>query len=77
MPSASQLIVDLAARGRHHFTTEEAAAWLGGSVPIVRAALRRLKAKGAIAAPHRGSTSWFLRSIGDSAAFRPNSSSRN
>lgn len=51
---AASYVVDLAARGRHHFTTEEAVAALGGSVPTVRAALRRLKAKGEIADPHRG-----------------------
>jgi predicted transcriptional regulator of viral defense system len=50
----SDYLVDLAARGRHHFTTEEAAAALGRSVPAVRAALRRLKSKGEIADPHRG-----------------------
>lgn len=53
MPSAAAYIVDLAARGRHHFTTDEAASALGGSMPAVRAALRRLKAKGEIADPHR------------------------
>jgi len=52
--SAAQLIVDLAARGRHDFTTTEAVEALGASVPAVRAALRRLKAKGEIADPHRG-----------------------
>jgi len=54
MPTAAQFIVQLAARGRHHFTTDEAVASLGGSVPAVRAALRRLKAKGEVAAPHQG-----------------------
>jgi len=54
MPRAAQLIVDLASRGRHHFTTDEAVASLGGHVPAVRAAVRRLKAKGEIADPHRG-----------------------
>jgi predicted transcriptional regulator of viral defense system len=54
MTTAAGYIVDLAARGRHHFTTEEAAAALGSSIPTVRAALRRLKAKGAIADPFRG-----------------------
>ena len=54
MLSASRYIVDLAARGRHHFTTEEAATALGSSTPAVRAALRRLKAKGAVAQPFRG-----------------------
>lgn len=54
MVSASQYLADLAARGRHHFTTADAAAALGGSPLAVRAALRRLKHKGQIAAPHRG-----------------------
>ena len=52
--SAAQLIVDLAARGRYEFTTSEAVEALGKSVPAVRAALRRLKARGEIADPHRG-----------------------
>ncbi|MCC7385069.1 MAG: type IV toxin-antitoxin system AbiEi family antitoxin [Deltaproteobacteria bacterium] len=54
MLRVSTYIADLAARGRHHFTTEEAVAAIGGSVPAVRAALRRMKAKGEIADPHRG-----------------------
>lgn len=54
MAGAAQFIVEQAARGRYHFTTDEAVASLGGSLPAVRAALRRLKAKGAIADPHRG-----------------------
>jgi hypothetical protein len=54
MGAAANYIVDLAARGRYHFTTQEAAAALGSSVPTVRAALRRLKARGEIADPYRG-----------------------
>jgi len=54
MTTAASYIVNLAARGRHHFTTVEAAAALGCTVPGVRAALRRLKAKGAVADPFRG-----------------------
>lgn len=54
MLSAARYIVDLASRGRHHFTTEEAAAALGSSISTARAALRRLKAKGEIADPFRG-----------------------
>jgi predicted transcriptional regulator of viral defense system len=54
MPSASQYVVEQAARGRYHFTTADAIAALGGSVAAVRASLRRLKAKGEIADPHRG-----------------------
>jgi predicted transcriptional regulator of viral defense system len=54
MPAAATYVDDLAADGRHTFTTKEAVAALGGSLPAVRAALRRLKAKGEIADPHRG-----------------------
>jgi predicted transcriptional regulator of viral defense system len=54
MASASDYITELAARGAYHFTTEDAAAALGNAVPAARAALRRLKAKGAIADPFRG-----------------------
>jgi predicted transcriptional regulator of viral defense system len=54
MSSAAKYILELAARGRYCFTTDEAVASLGGSVPTVRAALRRLKAKGEIADPYRG-----------------------
>ena len=41
------------ARGRHHFTTDEAVAAIGGSLPAVRGQLRRLKAAGRIASPVR------------------------
>ncbi len=51
---AATFITDLAARGRYHFTTEEAREALGVSLPAVRAALRRLKQRGEIADPHRG-----------------------
>lgn len=54
MRRASQFLDDLAARGRYHFTTEEARAGLGVSLPAVRAALRRLKGRGEIADPHQG-----------------------
>src|SRR5262249_40136028 len=54
MPRAAEFIVELASRGRYHFTTEEAVASLRGQIPAVRAAMRRLKANGQIAAPHRG-----------------------
>jgi hypothetical protein len=53
MPRAAEFIVELAERGRYHFTTDEAVASLGGHVPAVRVATRRLKAKGQIASPHR------------------------
>lgn len=49
MARAASYVVDLASRGRYHFTTEEIAAALGSSIPTVRAALRRLKAKGELA----------------------------
>lgn len=52
--SAAMYIEELQAQGRYTFTTEDAVRALGGRVPAVRAALRRLKAKGAIADPHRG-----------------------
>lgn len=54
MARASEFLNDLAARGRHHFTTEEARAALGVSLPAVRAALRRLKGRGELADPHQG-----------------------
>lgn len=44
----------LAARGRYHFTTAEAAAALGSSIVAVRAAIRRLRGKGRVAMPFRG-----------------------
>jgi predicted transcriptional regulator of viral defense system len=45
---------ELAAAGRHHFTMAEAIVALGGSVPAVRATLRRAAKRGEIACPHRG-----------------------
>lgn len=54
MRHAAQYVAEIAASGRHSFTTDEAVRALGGSVGAVRAALRRLKAKGEIADPHRG-----------------------
>lgn len=54
MRTAAAYITDLAARGRYHFTTAEAATALGVSFPAVRAALRRLKRRGELADPHRG-----------------------
>jgi len=47
-------ITHLGSRGVYHFTTDEAVSALGCSVLAARASLRRLKAKGAIASPHRG-----------------------
>ena len=54
MLTVTKYIDDLAASGRYHFTTVEAVATLGRSLLAVRASLRRLKAKGKIADPHRG-----------------------
>ena len=53
MPSAAEYVEELLARGRHHFTTDEALAALGGSLAKVRADLRRLKALGEVVDPHR------------------------
>jgi predicted transcriptional regulator of viral defense system len=53
-PTASQFITALVAGGRYHFATGDAATAMGGSAVSVRAALRRLKAKGEIADPVRG-----------------------
>jgi predicted transcriptional regulator of viral defense system len=52
--SAESYLLDLQASGRSHFTTEEAIQALGVSSVAARAALRRLKRKGALAMPHRG-----------------------
>ncbi len=52
--SASAFVTDLAARGRYHFGTGEAADALGVTLPAIRAALRRLKRRGEIADPFRG-----------------------
>jgi predicted transcriptional regulator of viral defense system len=54
MPSAAAYIDDLLARGRSTFTTDAAVEALGVSVPAARAAVRRLKEKGIVAAPYRG-----------------------
>jgi predicted transcriptional regulator of viral defense system len=52
--AASEFIADLMARGRYHFTTEEALQWEGSSLNAVRAAIRRLRKKGLVATPYRG-----------------------
>lgn len=54
MDSAADYIEDLEMNGRLVFTTDDAVQALGKSVVAVRAQLRRLKAKGHIADPHRG-----------------------
>lgn len=50
----AKYIDDLASQGRYHFTTVEVAGVLGVSVVAARAALRRMRAKGAIAMPFNG-----------------------
>lgn len=50
----NDLVRNLSSRGRYHFTTEAAAGELGVSLTAARSALRRLKRKGLVAAPHRG-----------------------
>ena len=52
--TAANLVAQLASRGRHCFTMDEAVAALGSSVVATRAALRRLKDKGVVATPYRG-----------------------
>jgi predicted transcriptional regulator of viral defense system len=51
---AADFIDRLAIAGRYHFTTEEAAEALGLSDIAARAAIRRLKRRGVVAAPLRG-----------------------
>ncbi len=53
-PRARDLIGDLAARGRYHFTSSEVRSALGVSEAAARQALSRLAAKGEIASPARG-----------------------
>ncbi len=52
--AAADLIDDLASQGQYHFTTKEAVDRLGVSVVAARAAIRRLRSNGLVAAPHRG-----------------------
>lgn len=54
MNTARDYIDRIAAGGVYHFTTDEACKALGGTAVAVRAALRRLKARGEIADPYRG-----------------------
>lgn len=51
---ARDYVAHLAARGRHHFTTDEAVGAIGSARSAVRGQLRRLKARGVIAEPVRG-----------------------
>lgn len=53
-PRARDVITDLAARGRCHFTSSELRSALGVSEAAARQALRRLAAKGEIVSPARG-----------------------
>ena len=53
-PRARNVITELAARGRYHFTSGELRSALGVSAVAARQALSRLAAKGAIASPARG-----------------------
>ena len=53
-PRARNVIADLAARGRYHFTSSELRSVLGVSAAAARQALSRLAAKGEIASPARG-----------------------
>ena len=54
IPRARDVIVDLAAHGRYHFTSSELRSALGTSEAAARQALSRLAAKGEIASPARG-----------------------
>ena len=53
-PRARDVITDLAARGRYHFTSSELRSALGVSEAAARQAVSRLAAKGEIASPARG-----------------------
>ena len=53
-PRARNVITDLAARGRYHFSSSELRSALGVSEEAARQALSRLAAKGEIASPARG-----------------------
>ena len=53
-PRARNVIADLAAHGRYHFTSSELRLALGVSDAAARQALSRLAAKGGIASPARG-----------------------
>ena len=53
-PRARNVVADLAARGRHHFTSSELRSVLDVSEAAARQALSRLSIKGEIASPARG-----------------------
>jgi len=50
----AEFVESLAASGRYHFTSDEVVKALNISIVAARAAIRRLRNKGAIAMPHRG-----------------------
>ena len=52
--SAREHLADLAASGRHDFTSNEAQSSLGSSPSAAKLALNRLAKQGAIASPARG-----------------------
>ncbi len=54
MKTAAEFTTELAAKGRYHFTTQEAQHALQVSGQATRAALRRLRKRGHIADPYRG-----------------------
>ncbi len=51
---AEEAIRAMAAKGQHHFTTEQSVEAMGISLPAARKQLRRLKDRGMVASPHRG-----------------------
>ena len=54
IPRARDILADLVANGRYHFTTAEIRSALGASAAAARLALSRLARKGQIASPARG-----------------------
>ena len=54
IPRARDILADLAANGRYHFTTAELRSALGASAAAARLALSRLARKGQVASPARG-----------------------
>lgn len=54
LPRARDVLADLAANGRYHFTTAEIRSVLGVSAAAARLALSRLARKGQVASPARG-----------------------
>ena len=54
MRDSARFVIELAANGWYHFTTDDASKALGVSAVAARAVLRRMKVRGEIADPHRG-----------------------